>query len=170
MPTPTFEVKKVKNFMGMDCPGYNCDLYCDGKLIAHVMNDGSGGETRFTYMENGKEVFRESATQQQFEAYCKSLPPLSFEDGEPMTMDPELFVAELLEKFGAEKKVKRDCSKHVCFKLPNDGEGQFRTLKNTPFNEASKVVVLRKYPEAVFLNEALIAGNWYELILRKPTK
>lgn len=167
MPTPTFEIKKVKNFMGSDCPGYNLDLWMDGKLIAHVINDGSGGDTNFTYVENGKEVFH-SETQKRFEDYCKSLPALESEySPEGLAMDAALFVDELLTKYDTEKKLKRAVQKHLVFKTTKNKKGEYMS-SSRPYSLAEKSILVAKYPGAIVLNEIFPNGNWYETINRGP--
>lgn len=171
--TPTFEIKKVKKFMGMDCPGYNLDLWMNGQLIAHVVNDGSGGCTHFHYVD--REGRPDRAVEKTFEDYCKALPPEIQNDEQGkrlwpngLPMDAELFVSMLFGRWEVEKKVRRDCAKHTCFKLPQDGDGQFRIQKNTPFGDAIKARILSRYPNAVFINEALANGTWYEVLTRAP--
>lgn len=164
--TPTFEVKKVKTFMGMDCPGYNLDLWMNGELIAHVVNDGSGGCTNFHYVN--------FPVGKSFEAYCKSLPPeiQTDEQGKRLwpnglPMDAELFVDRLFERHKIEKKLRNACKKSVLFKLPKDPADTYRTWK-TPFTPAAKAQLMAKHPGVAFFNEAMEAGNWFELLTRAP--
>jgi hypothetical protein len=152
--TPTFEIKKVKTFKGNDCPGYNLDLWMNGRKIAEVIDDGSGGMVQFDYVDLQVET--------PFLEYVKTLPPW---DG--LEMSEDLFVGRLYERHEAEKQLKRACAKHTVFKLPQDKKGEFRTMK-TPFNEASKTLILKKHPNAVFINEVFPNGNWYEILERAP--
>ena len=158
------EVKKIKTFMGMDCPGYNCDLHVDGKLVAYVVDDGSGGSTGFCWVENGKEVWN-GKMQKAVEAYCTAMPPVPVPDSKPLSMTLELYVALEVEKMGVAKKLQQTLKKATCFKTPKNDEGEYQILK-LPFTPSVKDVVLKKYPEAIFLNEVFPDGNWYDLIHR----
>lgn len=99
-----YTVKKVRNFKGMDWDGYNADLHRDGRKVAFVIQDGSGGEPEFRFVsKEEEEILRQ---------YCKTLPPRRYnsktleadpngDDSFEVTMD--LFVGRLVDEFNKQR-------------------------------------------------------------------
>lgn len=83
-----YEIRKFKTFRGHDGAdtAYECELWKDGKLLGHVVDDGWGGGCAFDIS---------NYDMADLIAYCNTLPP------EPMfgmKMDPELLMISLIEK------------------------------------------------------------------------
>ena len=145
-----YSVRNVKTFRGMDCPGFNCSLYKDGKRVGEVDNDGSGGETCFWFKDRNEK--------NEFEAYVKSLPPVHYpptaassDDGLTLEMSGDLYVDQLLEEHDLAKK----CRKKTLFRKPGE-EGWY--YLNRPFGPEEKAWLVAKYGKDVeILNERLTA-------------
>lgn len=50
---PTYTLRRVKTFRGMDGQGLNAELLRDGKVVAFLIDEGCGGEMRFDWMGRG---------------------------------------------------------------------------------------------------------------------
>jgi hypothetical protein len=134
-----YNIKNVKSFMGMDCPGYNLSLYKGSTKIADVINDGSGGCVDFRYVN--KEV------QTQFENMLKAFPKYydSFYEKE-VTMDDETFVCILLDEYETNKKFKRECKKKTLYRLKTDTPDQYWTMK-MEFSQKVKDHLIKKHAD-----------------------
>lgn len=157
---PNFEIKKLKSFTGREGYGFNADLYMDGKKVAFVIDEASGGCYHWNY-EN-REI------EKTFCDYVKTLPNVPsehFPNG--LKMDEDSFISELVAKAEAAKKVKRDCAKKTCVKLPKNPEGGY-SIFNTPFSPTVREGILKQHPDAKFLNEIFPDGDWYEVLMSGP--
>src|SRR5687768_17542817 len=89
-----YEAKGIKTFRGQEGEGYNASLYRDGKKVAFVIDDASGGMLDVEWLDRKEE--------QLLKDHCVTLPDqvCSFtgEDGQPVTlkMTSEIFIEELV--------------------------------------------------------------------------
>lgn len=119
-----YEVKNVKLFEGMEGYGFNCSLYCDGKRVAKVIDDASGGEIMFYFDkdEDEKKLFE----------FVKTLPKIPFKfsksDKEFMDVNRDMFVAGLVDTFEKRRKLRRYCKDAVLFRIKGDDEDAYRTI------------------------------------------
>jgi hypothetical protein len=133
---PHLELKKIKysDFASQETHCYQAELWVNGKLAAHVTNEGHGGNDN-VYPVN-KELLEIA------QKYCKSLPPVEseyFEDGLPM--DLELWCGEALENHLKQKDIakhlkRRDKDMLQCIVVgdPNHPSLAYRTFKyDKPF-------------------------------------
>ena len=128
------ELRKVKIYQGMsrETTAFNAELWLDGKLAAHVENDGHGGNNFLRYVDqmHGKSPFREA-----FDAWVEAMPPVPVDewakerDFGPMKMDAELWVGLEVERHLEEQQYKRKCARNTLFRLASDGPDQFRSYK-----------------------------------------
>jgi len=165
---PNYAVKNVKSFMGLDMPGYNATLYCDGKAVALVINDGGGGETDIQWKDYDSpriDVPWKNSKGEAFNIRCTPLEAQLYEHIRGKTwkceelnfegdMDPETFVGQLVDQFEQEKTHKRWIKNQTVFRLKDQTEGEFRTLK-MPFCKKAKDYIVNKYGDNVdyILNE-----------------
>lgn len=120
-PVDTYSVKGIKTFKGMDTDGYNCTLYKDGKKVAFVIEEGSGGEPMFDFVSREAEA--------DLLAFVKTLPkvkttiPISKDKTEPFEYDEVMatFVGSLVEQYLEEQSLRKRCKNHLVIRL-DDGK------------------------------------------------
>ena len=119
MPTEKelYTIKKLKTFKGMEgMGGFNLDLCRKGKKIAECINDDTGGDTMFYFINRDEEKI--------FDNYVKSLPPYEY-DGETYSTDWNIYVENLVNAALEERLFKRLCKKYVCYELHGDKPGRY---------------------------------------------
>jgi len=134
-----YTIKKLKTFKGMEgMGGFNLDLCRNGKKIAECINDDTGGDTMFYFINRDEEKI--------FDNYVKSLPPYEY-DGETYSTDWNIYVENLVNAALEERLFKRLCKKYVCYELHGDKPGRYYrygTGKNLKENYNSYVATLKK--------------------------
>lgn len=166
-----FEVKKFKSFIGNEGHGFNAELWMDGKKACFVIDEASGGEYQFQWVNRDFE--------KQFGDYVKSLPvePLD-EDAEDWEKklypngrewSEDVFMAMLTDLHQSFASLKRKAAKSTLFVLPNCQKGAYYS-SNLPFSPENKARILSspKNAGAKFINEHLSDGKWIEMIGMKP--
>lgn len=142
-------VAKVKFFIGREGHGYNANLLKDGKKVATVIDDASGGETRFS--------FDNLNVEQAFYADCNSMPS-STAYGMTIPYNPDQGIGELVDLFDNIRKITRECKTKTIFTTKKtDEDGTYYRL-NVAFPE-SKPEILKRHPDAKFLNEHPLIVN-----------
>lgn len=142
-------VKGVKNFMGHDCPGYNCTLYLDGEKVATVVYDGGGGDTQYGFYFLTDAADRR-ALEKKVMDFARTLPdPDWFKESDVKDEDGRVRLDCLVEDLVAEddwrRKVARACKKKTAFVLPTDEKDSFRVL-SLPWGDLAKAWLAKKYP------------------------
>lgn len=135
---PIYTAKNIVTFNGMEGGGFNASLYRDGKRVAHVIDDASGGPLIVDWLDKEKaewEVVGHSgaiitvkgtAEEKFLVEYLKTLPPMETDfvgsDGEDVTLDwnVDLFVSEIVNAQITFNKMKKDMKKNV-FYIGKDG-------------------------------------------------
>jgi hypothetical protein len=149
-------IKKFQTMRTLDGGGYSYDLHIDGVKAAFVIDEGHGGMVMAQWYDRSLEP--------AFNAHVASLPPKPVDpnaeqwvkDMHPKgfeTVTDEMVFEDLAADYELEKKLRSKCKKMTCFRLPSDARGEFRTL-NSPYSPKAKEWILKKYPDAVILNEA----------------
>lgn len=150
---PTYEIKNYKELQGHDGPMFTCSLYKDGKRIAHVSNDGNGGETRYDFeLENRKELEKE------FRDYAATQPPYVAQDGSTWDCDADMLISRMLDKLEEKKWYRNKCKNQTMFRL--EGEDPhvdgWRTVE-APYTQVIAAKIRKKYPgTAEIANETRI--------------
>lgn len=116
------ELKNLKHYprLSDETNAFSADLYVDGKKAADCSDDGRGGCIRFETYHYGNELYNKAV------AYCKTLPPVTGDDGRGGTysleMDLELFVGEIVMNDLVEKdkkrfktKMEKDMKKYILY-------------------------------------------------------
>ena len=116
----TYTVRKVKFFMGGDCPGYNAELCREGTPVAFVTNCGDGGPSNFDWYK--RDLSEEKLLLSKLAGRTVKI------IGENFPLDPELFVSELIVGHKREVAIKRRCVKSTCFRLKGQKEGDYMVL------------------------------------------
>lgn len=135
---PIYTAKNIVTFNGMEGGGFNASLYRDGKRVAYVIDDASGGDIIVDWLDKEKaewevtthsgEVITVKGTAEEkfLMDYLKTLPPMETNfvgsDGEDVTLDwnIDLFVSEIVNAQITFNKMKKDMKKNV-FYIGKDG-------------------------------------------------
>lgn len=158
-----YTVTKLKSFMGMDCPGFNATLCLDGKPVADVIDDGSGGCMNFHWKDHKNRVSTTiigydgkplqvmlTVEEAKLQAYVETLPPIEF-NGSSLRVDADMFIGELVEDLQTEKEVKK------LLKVPTIVEGKGKgfciQFKKSVLDQGLRDYVKKTYPTAIFLND-----------------
>ena len=155
------ELRKVKVYDGLsrETTAFNAELWIDGKLAAHVENDGGGGSHMIRYVDrnHGK-----SAYEAAFNAWTEAMPPTPADDDfGPMAMDAELWIGEEVERIAWEQQLKRRCSRNTLIRIEGDGADEYRSftpaVKFTP-EFAAKLRAKHGANLIEIINERFIKG------------
>jgi len=132
-----YTVKNVKTFRGREGHGFNATLCRDGKQIALVMDDASGGEADFEWNDRTAERVDIHITDHMDHAFTYQGTPeekLFVElansqsytfDGHTSRKNAAILVEDLIET----ARVRRDCKNKTVYRLTSDGEGVERVAK-----------------------------------------
>jgi hypothetical protein len=150
---PGFSIKGLKYFRGMEGDGLNATLYKDGRRICLVIDEANGGE----YNYEGLSAADEKMLKEFVEVKRAEMPDVKNEYG---SSDRELLnldwmISDMCVAWEFEAKLRRMTKKKTVFITPDCKSGEARTL-NHPFDAKAKDSILKKYPEAVILNEVLV--------------
>lgn len=137
------EIKKLKRFQTRDGYAFDCDVFADGVKIAHVQDDGRGGDPQI-YWESVQFAI---AVQKLIDA----LPPVVGESGE-LRKDFGWIVEDAINKMLLERDFKRDCKKGLCWRTPDQTEQQY-WRSNEQDSPESRAAILKEHPGSVFLND-----------------
>ncbi len=141
---PIYTVTGIKSFRGREGFGFNTTLHCNGRKVAHVDDDASGGMLGFHWLDKA----RAKADRIALEQHIATLPPLATEYGE-IKMDADLFVSELVNDAENAKRFKRILADKIIFTLP--AKSGLRQIKLRPTAEGyARVMAL--HPDANIIN------------------
>lgn len=144
-------VTKVKTFNGHEGPGYNCDLLRDGVLVAHVINEGNGGEPYFQWTD--LKSWRK--TEEDLTAFMKTQPQWKSSCGDKMyDMTLDIYLERLISDFAEFKRIRVKAKKNTLYVTSDQDPGSYQVV-NRPFSPSEKMRIITKHPTAVFLNEHL---------------
>ena len=150
MSKPEIIIKGLKTaeFASEETLCFEASIYVDGirAFIAH--NDGRGGCNMYDPInEVGKKLLV------MYEKYAKTLPQYVTKWGSG-DMDLDILIGDMVEEQLANKQLKGWCRKETLFRLPDDKEGSYRTVKEK-FNPDVKTYIMNKYPNAIIMNEVV---------------
>jgi len=152
---PRFELKKYHKNMGHEGEGFNCELWMDGALAAHVIDEGGGGPPLYQWAS------REMA--QKVLDHVKTLPEKVYPAAHGMEAfsrpaDQESFIWDLVAAHLEDKRTRRAAKTKLLFKLKSDAgtDVAYRTLK-APYGEQAAEFVRKKYGDDLLeiINETL---------------
>ena len=165
---PTYTVKGIKTFVGMEGHGYNASLYRDGKLVAFVIDDASGGSLQIEWKDvsNGlvevetKDykgnpwVVKMTNEEKALHEHATSLPPsvcdwIDPDTGRPaeLSMTSELFIEGLVN----DALLIKDVAKMTRGKVAFVRDGKLYTVK-CELTVANIAKGKERNPGAVVLN------------------
>ena len=155
------ELRKVKVYDGLsrETTAFNAELWIDGKLAAHVENDGGGGSHMIRYVDRNH---GRSAYETAFNAWTEAMPPTPADDDfGPLEMDAELWISEEVERIAWEQQLKRRCSRNTLIRIEGDGADEYRSftpaVKFTP-EFAAKLRAKHGANLIEIINERFIKG------------
>lgn len=122
---PVITLKKVKMFKGHDGVGLDCDLYVNGKKVAHVFDDARGGEVEYdAYGDSHEERKANANILHELEEYAKTLPKVEsefFPEGLDQNLDGLINnILMDMEKEKTMKKIQKLFVTHIIIMGKND--------------------------------------------------
>lgn len=129
-----YTLRKVKTFRGMDGEGLNAELCRDGKPVAFVMNEGSGGMTHFDWLDrkHGKsseeDLFGAFISEEKQKADDTRTDELGNTDKH--YFDGEIWVHNTVDRMLNDKRFRRLCKTNIVFQVgAKIGSGEFQSVK-----------------------------------------
>lgn len=115
-------------------------IYADGKKIGTIENDGQGGPDLV--------LIQDPAVNKAFFDQLKATYPGQIEPEQSWSTD-------ILAKWEEDKQYRRWCKKMLCFRLPEDKPGEWRTMRGpAALTPQCREQVIKKYGDKVeFLND-----------------
>jgi hypothetical protein len=157
-----YTVSKIKTFEGMEGRGYNATLLRDGKPVADVIDDASGGGIQFRWMDrDAKAVVRTvnhkdepheyngTVEEALFAAYCLTLPKWTY-SGMTSFQSTDMVVDGLVNAVETEKRLKRQFKTKLVFVDAGQEYSFGAKDKRDPMTLVDELK--RKRPTAVILN------------------
>lgn len=146
MDTLDYNVKGVKSFLGREGYGFNAILYRGKTKIAFVIDDANGGCYHYDWYDKTEDA--------RLREHCDSLPKQTIYDTE-ISVDPDMLMSELVDKFENDKRFSRLCKNSTVFRLKGDPKDGYQVYKKVPYNEAMKKLLVEKYGDTIeeILNE-----------------
>lgn len=140
-PKHGYSVRNVKTFRGMEGEGFNATLYREGRRIAFVIDDASGGDIQIQWTNRCTRDVEEKPLLD----FLKTLPKEKWEDQE-YDVTPDVFIATLVDQSQIEKRLKQLFEKKTLFRLREDSteDDNWRVIER-PFSPAIKSALFKKY-------------------------
>jgi hypothetical protein len=125
----------------MEGHGFNAQLYCDGKKLGLVIDEGNGGS--FLYR-----CFKTFQEQSEYERWARVQDSRGF--------DPlDMIVATLVGEFEEAAKLKRWCKKQTVAKLRGDPEDSYSIWK-TPYTPGFAAKLRKENDVVEIVNERFL--------------
>jgi hypothetical protein len=138
-PTGGYSVKGVRYFEGHEGEGYNAILLRDGKVVAKVIEDASGGPVDIQFADD---------EEAKFKAHLATLPEEEFH-GSMLKVSDGMFIEELLHLFDMQKAAARYARKgQTVFRAKEDKPGVMRIFPRPPSPETT-ASILAKYGDKI---------------------
>jgi hypothetical protein len=156
--TPTVTIKNYRECEGMDGIAWSGTIYVDGKKAAFARNSGSGGPNDYDWSPSSKKNQWGGPVHDRLVAYVKTLPPLPphpVYGGNPLPMDLDLFLEELIGDMQENKQVRRWCKANKCLVYRTSDMEQGQWYKTSDANSLAN----RKRAIAEFLSKTVEFAN-----------
>lgn len=160
-----YSVTKIKTFTGMEGPGYNATLLRDGKIVALVIDDASGGPVRYEWGDDHqprvKAPFRNyddtignmnmSPEEAKWNQHVIEQPKYKY-NGKMCTMTPDVYLETLITMAKVQDRVKRMLVKGDKILMVDDGN--LATVKIRAGDSVMDATprIQARYPKAQILN------------------
>lgn len=153
--TPNIELRKIKHaaFLSEETQAYSAELWLDGRLLAHVSNDGHGG-CDMQHAAKGRTNDEIAALNTLIKTTFPAKQTDLMLEGKPFIMDQDLetVCGDLLTEHLLTRDLTRLLNRTVAF-VNGDGKVRSYTGKQT---EATKAALIKhtetKHPGAKILN------------------
>jgi len=150
-PKHGYTVRDVKTFRGMEGEGYNATLCRDGRKVAYVIDDATGGDIHIQWTGSRSRA----AEEERLLEFLKTLPKERWEDTE-YDVTPDIFLAALVDQAQIEQRLRRLFRTETLFRLKSDrtDDDEWRVLK-ARFAPSVKAHLVKTYGDglAQILNE-----------------
>lgn len=135
---PKFTVSKIKTFIGNEGQGFNATLHRDGKVVAEVIDDASGGSVDFRWLDQSKGSSKE---EEIYREYIKEYrPDDKIGSGDEQYLYLDLFVEELVNAELSARTWKRMCKKNTVVQIGKEiGTDQYRKFEGIGFEVRKRV-------------------------------
>lgn len=165
---PLYTVKGIKTFVGMEGQGYNASLYRDGKPVAFVIDDASGGPLQVEWKDHAAERLTVETKDYKGDPWTVKMTPeekalhdhvstmaprtcewTDSETGKPavMAVTSDIFIEDLVN----DALLLKDVAKMTKGKVAFARDGKLYTVKCDPTAANIEKVKVRN-PGAVVLN------------------
>jgi hypothetical protein len=156
----TYAVSNIKTFTGREGYGLNATITRDGRAVAFVLDDASGGEVRVDF-RNPLQTPRSFQLTTNEDALAEQQQALAFaeewyagiDDGERKAIGPcrtphnclVAWVNEQVDAHETRKQFDRAAKKTTLFRLKGDHKDKWRTLVKAPYSPAVQAFLDKKY-------------------------
>lgn len=148
-----YSVRKVKTFEGMEGQGFNAELMRDGRPVAFVIDEASGGEYHFDWYDQSH---GESAEEKLLTDFCAQLPKEKLGPefcsaaGDEIAVDPDMYVGRLVDEYEDAKRLVRLCRTRLLFRVKGDTPGEYRTVSLARVTlEQARAAMAKKYGDTL---------------------
>jgi hypothetical protein len=159
---PKFELKKYHKNMGHEGEGFNCELWMDGALAAHVIDEGGGGAPMFHWATREMALKVLDHIKTLPEKVYPADPQHGIAEAWSHPADQESFIWDLVGAHQLRQKCKRAAKTKTLFRLKSDDgtDVAYRTL-NAPYSEKVVLHLKTKFGDdlAEIINETLVRGD-----------
>lgn len=134
-----YSLRRIKTFRGMDGQGLNAELLREGTVVAFLVDEGSGGELHFDWMDR---QHGESSEELLFQAFIEAekakipadkLDP-EFGNNERDSFSGEMWVNRTVDAMLNDKRFRKLCKTHILFQIGAEiGSEQFHSVKGLGF-------------------------------------
>jgi hypothetical protein len=158
-----YTLKGLKSWRGREGYGFQVKLVANGAVIADVTDDANGGRIRWD--------IRDDAAIRAFGVAHGLVAP---SDGSDVPTPNDLYssrtgwekeleveevyataVCEMVDALETTKQVRRWCKTQTLFRLPDDEEGAYRTIKAVYAPPVRKFILQKYGPTVIIANESL---------------
>ena len=154
----SWSVRKVKTFEGREGQGFNAELLRDGKPVAAVTDDASGGEYRFSWYdwhvpkaEFHVHDFRGTVCSHvgtpEERLLCEHADAQTYVNelnGNQYHMDADMFVGQLVDTYANNRTFRRLSRTRTLFRLKSDPDGGWSSIR-IPYSTETATKLLKQY-------------------------
>lgn len=162
----TYSLSKIKTFTGMEGYGLNATILKDGKPIAFVMDDATGGEVDIDFTNPGqtaKSFQQHHATAKAEFALCAAFCRAWYEQSGGAAHDIAQFGADFdsddryvieawvnhtVDQIQNDKRLARVAKTKTLFRVEGDSADEWRTL-GSPYSPKVQAWLDQKYPSKI---------------------
>ena len=150
-------LSKIKNFPGMEHSGFSCLVLIDGKVVAEAIDYGTGGGLDLKVLKQEDQVRVHEAMVEAFHAakpdaetvklYASDMVMRNGYANEELAYN---VIVGMISDIEFEKKLKRDCKKHVLIKK---ADGDMMIFHNKLYNPLMDAQLEAKWPGCEVINK-----------------